>query len=147
MEEAKQRMRLSNQQRSAVIHLDDNGVADPAALFVMDFPTWQKLKPINFFNYFAPIDTVASYSRFKPVWQRYELLQPIESKVLQGIYDTLNGDSARILGSETLSRRFYNAYVEMSGLVDELDALVDRDLRSYGQWNHGYVLNDKIIAD
>ncbi len=147
MEEVKMRMRLTASQRTAVIHLDDNGVADPASLFVMDFATWQMLKPHNFFNYFAKEGTVASYTRFKPVWQRYTLLHPLEAKVLQGIVDALDGDISRILSSPKLSKRFYDAYVIMSTLVDELDALVDREIRSYGQWNHGYVINDKIVAD
>lgn len=147
MDEVKKRMLLSPQQQSAVIHLDDNGVADPAPLFVMDFVTWQMLRPYNFFNYFADEETVAGYSRYKPVWQRYNLLYPFEAKVLQGIYSTLNGDVAKILDSEKLSKRYYDAYVLMSGLVDELDALADKDLRSYNQWNHGYVINDKIVVN
>ena len=144
MEEIRKRMLLSPQQRHAVIHLDDNGVRDPAPLYVMDFATWQMYKPENFFAYFAAEGTVASYARFKPVWQRYILLNPTEAKVLFGIYTHLHRDASRILGNVDLSRRFYNAYVEMSSLVDELDSLVDRDLITWGFWNHGYVINDKI---
>lgn len=147
MEKTKLRMRLSKAQKRAVIHLDDNGVADPAALFVMDFETWQMLRPYNFFSYFAMPGSVAAYAQFKPVWQRYCLLNPIEARVLQGIYDALEGDSSRIMNLPKISKRFYDSYVIMSTLVDELDALVDRELRSYNQWNHGYVINDKIVTD
>lgn len=146
MEQVKSRMQLSHQQRHAVIHLDDHGVRDAAPLFVMDFHTWNLYRPENFFSYFAPAESVASYAQFKPVWQRYILLHPTESKVLQGIYDRLDSDINKILGNEQLSRRFYRAYEEMSGLVDELDSLVDRDLINWGRWNHGYILNDQIDA-
>ena len=147
MEEVKQRMRLSDRQRNAVIHTDDNGVADPAPLFVMDFATWQQLYPYNFFNYFAPEGSVASYARYKPAWQRYELLYPLEVKILRGIYDSLDRDADRILGNSMLSKRYYQAYVILCTLVDELDALVDRELTTQGRWNHGYVINDTIVGD
>lgn len=142
MEDVQRRMMLSDSQRDAVIHLDDNGVADPAPLFVMDFDTWTKIRPINFFNYFSQEGTVASFSRYKPVWQRYELLYPIESRVLMGVFKTLDSNPYVIFSSEQLSRRFYRAYVVMSGLVDEMDYLVDQGLRYRGSWNHGYVFND-----
>ena len=89
MEEIRDRMQLTPQQKHAVIHLDDHGVSDPAPLFVMDFSTWNMYKPENFFDYFAEPGTVAAYARFKPVWQRYEMLNPSEARVLQGIFDEL----------------------------------------------------------
>jgi hypothetical protein len=138
-------MRLSKNQRQAVILLDDHGVADPAPLFVMDFDTWQMYKAENFFNYFAPRESVAAYSQLKPAWQRYELLNSVETKVLRGIFVKL--DPAAILSNTKLSKRFYTAYVEISSLVDELDSLVDRDLRYGNQWNHGYIINDQILAN
>ncbi|MCP4164886.1 MAG: hypothetical protein GY759_03200 [Chloroflexi bacterium] len=144
MDETKARMQLSPQQRRAVIHLDDHGVRDLAPLFVMDFETWQMYRPENFFDYFAPKGTVASYARFKPVWQRYSLLHTMEARVLQGIFDRLDGNYKMVLDNKDLSHRYYRAYVKMSSLVDELDSLVDRDLQSWGFWNHGYVINDKI---
>lgn len=146
MDQIQQRMRLSPRQRHAVIQLDDHGVHDPVPLFVMDFDTWQLYQPENFFNYFADAGTVASYATFKPCWQRYQLLYPLESQVLKGIYDRLNGDKNKILNSEVLSKRFYSAYVLLSTLVDELDAYVDQDIRKHGEWNHGYVINDTIIV-
>lgn len=145
MDSVESRMRLSKRQRQAVILLDDHGVADPAPLFVMDFETWQMYQPENFFNYFAPKNSVAAYAQLKPVWQRYELLNSLEAKVLQGICDKV--DIKTILHRKKLSKRFYEAYVVMSSLVDELDSLVDRDLRKGMQWNHGYVINDNILAD
>lgn len=144
MEEVRKRMLLTPQQKHAVIHLDDHGVRDPAPLFVMDFATWNMYRPENFFAYFAEADTVAAYARFKPVWQRWEMLHPTESKVLQGVYDRLDHDATKILNNIELSKRYYQAYVQMSSLVDELDSLVDRDLITLGFWNHGYVINDKI---
>lgn len=144
MDDLQKRMLLTPQQKHAVIHLDDHGVRDPAPLFVMDFATWQMYKPENFFAYFADEGTVAGYARFKPAWQRYVMLNPTEVKVLQGIYDRLHRNEAKILGNPDLSRRFYDAYVAISALVDELDSLVDRDLITWGFWNHGYVINDKI---
>lgn len=144
MDEMHARMQLSYQQRHAVLHLDDHGVHDPVPLFVMDFETWQMYQPVNFFSYFAPEGTVAAYARFKPAWQRYSLLHSVEAQVLQGIYNRLNGNYTLILSNPELSRRYYNAYVIMSTLVDELDALVDRDLLTWGFWNHGYVINDTI---
>jgi hypothetical protein len=147
MDQIRKRMLLSDKQRQAVIHLDDHGVHDPVPLFVMDFDTWQMYKPENFFNYFSNEGTVAAYARFKPVWQRFVLLYPLEVKILKGIYDRLDQNCEIILGNEQLSRRYHNAYVLMSSLVDELDTLVDRDLKTWTQWNHGYILNDKIIVD
>ncbi len=144
MDEIRQRMLLSETQRHAVIHLDDHGVRDPAPLFVMDFETWDMYQPENFFAYFADEGSVAAYARFKPVWQRYSLLYKNESRILQGIYDQLDHNHKVILNNEQLSRRFYRAYTVMSGLVDELDSLVDRDLLTHGFWNHGYVINDHI---
>ena len=135
---------LTPQQRHAVIHLDDHGVRDPAPLFVMDFTTWQMYKPENFFAYFAADGTVAAYARFKPAFQRYQMLNPTEVQILQGIYDRLDGNSTKILANSDLSSRYHQAYKTMSTLVDELDALVDRDLITWGFWNHGYVINDKI---
>lgn len=144
MDEVRKRMLLSPQQKHAVIHLDDHGVRDPAPLFVMDFMTWRLYYPDNFFNYFAPEETVAAYSRFKPCWQRFLMLHPVEADILQGIYNRLNGDIDKILNNHELSARYHHAYETISGLVDEIDALVDRDLMTWGFWNHGYVLNDKI---
>ena len=147
MEEVKKRMQLTPQQRHAVIHLDDHGVRDPAPLFVMDFSTWQMYKPDNFFAYFAEEGSVAAYARYKPVWQRYTLLYPTEARILQGIYNRLQGREDIILNNHDLSKRYYDAYVVMSTLVDELDSLVDRDLITWGYWNHGYIINDKIEAE
>lgn len=139
-------MQLTPQQKHAVIHLDDHGVHDPAPLFVMDFVAWNSYHPENFFDYFAEPGSVAAYARFKPVWQRYSMLHPTEVEVLQEVYDRLNRNVAQILGNPDISRRYYQAYVEMSSLVDELDALVDRDLITMGFWNHGYVINDRIAT-
>lgn len=144
MEEIRNRMSLTPQQKHAVIHLDDHGVRDPAPLFEMDFSTWSMYRPENFFDYFAPEGSVAAYARFKPVWQRYSMLYPTETAVLQDIYNQLEGSIDRILGNEDLSRRYHQAYVRMNSLVDELDSLVDKDLITWGFWNHGYLLNDKI---
>ncbi len=146
MEEVRERMRLNDSQRMAVIHTDDYGVADPAPLFVMDFASWQQLRAVNFFNYFTPDGSIASIARFKPAWQRYELLYPLESKILRGIYNALESNPVRILDNTQLSNRFYRAYVILSSLVDELDVLVDPELMSSGHWNHGYVINDTIAV-
>ena len=146
MDEVMQRMQLTDAQKHAVIHLDDHGVRDPAPLFVMDFKTWQLYRPENFFSYFAPEGSVAAYARFKPVWQRYSMLYPLEAKVLKGVYDKLEQDWQVILDNQTLSKRYYKAYVLMSSLVDEFDSLVDRDLKNWNGWNHGYILNDRIEA-
>jgi len=144
MDEIKQRMLLSPKQQRAVIHLDDHGVHDPAPLFVMDFDTWLMYEPRNFFSYFAPKGTVAAYARYRPAWQRFIMLYPLEAKILQGIYDRLDNQATKILSSKKLAKRFYDAYAIMSSLVDELDTLVDKDLKSWGKWNHGYVINDHI---
>ena len=144
MEEIQNRMQLTPQQKHAVIHLDDHGVHDPAPLFVMDFMTWNMYQPENFFAYFAEEGSVAAYARFKPVWQRFSLLHSNEVALLQGSYNQLGGDIKKILGTEDLSSRYHEAYKIMSGLVDELDSLVDRDLITWGFWNHGYVINDRI---
>lgn len=140
------RMLLNAQQQYAVIHLDDHGVKDPVPLYVMDFKTWQKYHPENFFAYFAPEGTVAAYARLKPAWQRYSLLYVNEAQALQTIYDSKSQDATKILRDKKLSKRFYQAYVEMSGLADELDALIDRDLIVNHRWNQGYILNDSIIV-
>ena len=144
MDTIKQRMLLTSQQKHAVIHLDDHGVRDLAPLFVMELSTWRQYRPENFFAYFAKEGTVASYAQFKPAWQRYSLLHATEARILQGIYDRLNGNTDTILDNEALSKRYYECYVTMTSLVDELDSLVDRDLLTRGFWNHGYVMNDKI---
>ena len=144
MDEARKRMALSRQQDAALTEEDNHGVHTHAPLFVMDFKTWQMYRPENFFGYFADPGTVAAYTRFKPVWQRYVKLHQNEAAVLQGIYTRLEGNVDRIMDNEKLSRRYYEAYVTMSTLVDQLDKLVDRDLTYEGVWNHGYVINDRL---
>lgn len=140
-------MRLSSVQRHAVINQDDHGVADLAPIFVMDRETWDLYAPVLFFNYFYPDTDKRSKARQKPVWQRYELLFPVEAKILCGIVERLDGEVRKILNTPSVADRYYKAYVEMSNLVDELDAYVDRDLKPNGRWNHGYVINDEIILD
>lgn len=140
-------MQLSILQKHAVINQDDHGVADLAPIFVMDYDTWALLAPVLFFNYFYPDSDPRAKARMKPVWQRYELLFPVEAKILRGIVERLEGDVRKILITPSVAKRYYTAYVEMSNLVDELDAYVDRDLRPNGLWNHGYVLNDEILID
>lgn len=139
--------RLSPSQEFAVLHSDDHGVADPAPLYVMDFKMWRKLKPAGFLKFFENTGEFSlNYAHFKPAWQRFTLLYPVETQILKELYTALDGDSEAIFSNRKYSKRFFMAYVAVSQLVDELDVRQDEDLLISGKWNHGYVINDVIVV-